>query len=134
MTTNNQLPVTVIGLGSMGSALAAGYLKAGYPTTVWNRSVGRADDLVAAGANRAATVSEAIEASPLVIICLLDYRTVSGLLEPVGALLEGKVLVNLTTGTPEEAREMARWAEARGATISTVSLWPARQVSDGQRR
>ncbi|WP_164817436.1 hypothetical protein [Paenibacillus lautus] len=29
--------------------------------------------------------------------------------------MEGKVLVNLTIGTPKEAREMARWAEVRGA-------------------
>lgn len=115
MTTNYPLPVTVIGLGSMGRALAAAYLKAGHPTVVWNRSAGKADDLVAAGANRAATVSEAIAASPLVIVCVLDYRTVTELLEPIGDSLEGKVLVNLTTGTPEEAREMARWAEACGA-------------------
>ncbi|HZG13616.1 MAG TPA: NAD(P)-binding domain-containing protein [Candidatus Bathyarchaeia archaeon] len=114
MTANNQLPVTVIGLGSMGRALAAAYLKAGHPTTVWNRSEGKADDLVAAGANRAATLREAIAASPLVIICVLDYRTVMELLVPNEDSLEGKVLVNLTTGTPEEARETARWAESRG--------------------
>lgn len=115
MIASKRIPVTVIGLGSMGRALAAAYLKAGYPTTVWNRSAGKGDDLVAAGAIRAATLKEAITASSLVIICVFDYQTVMGLLDSVGDSLEGKVLVNLTTGTPDEAREAARWSEARGA-------------------
>lgn len=114
MTANNLLPVSVIGLGSMGRALAAAYLKAGHPTTVWNRSPRKADDLVVKGAKRTTTVSEAIAISPLVIICVLDYQTVRMLLDPIADSLEGKVLVNLTTGTPEEAREMAQWSEAHG--------------------
>lgn len=114
-TVHPRTPVSVIGLGSMGHALAAAYLKAGHPTTVWNRSAAKADDLVAAGAHRAASANEAVAASPLVIICVFDYRTASELLGSAEHSLDGKVLVNLTTGTPEEAREMARWAAARGA-------------------
>lgn len=109
------IPVTVIGLGSMGRALAAAFLKAGHPTTVWNRSAGKAEDLLLAGANLATTVSEAIAASPLVIVCLFDYRAIRELFDPIGVSFEGKVFVNLTTGTPEEAREMNRWATARDA-------------------
>jgi len=44
--------VTVIGLGSMGSALAGAVLEAGYPTTVWNRTAGKAEPLVRRGAAR----------------------------------------------------------------------------------
>jgi 3-hydroxyisobutyrate dehydrogenase-like beta-hydroxyacid dehydrogenase len=47
--------VTVIGLGAMGSALAAAVLAGGYPTTVWNRSPERTQPLVASGAVAAAT-------------------------------------------------------------------------------
>ena len=45
-----QTSITVIGLGNMGSALAEAFLKAGYTTTVWNRTPEKADNLVAKGA------------------------------------------------------------------------------------
>lgn len=57
--------MTVIGLGAMGSALAETFLATGHRTTVWNRSADKADDLVAKGAVRAATVTDAAAASPL---------------------------------------------------------------------
>src|SRR5829696_271738 len=99
--------VTVIGLGAMGSALAAAVLAAGYPTTVWNRSPQRAEPLVARGAAAAATPGEAIEASRLVIVCLLDMASVTDVLDPAKDVLAGRVLVNLTNGTPAQARDLA---------------------------
>jgi 3-hydroxyisobutyrate dehydrogenase-like beta-hydroxyacid dehydrogenase len=107
--------VTVIGLGLMGRALAEPFLQDGRPTTVWNRSPGKADDLVARGAVRAATAAEAVAASPLVVMCVRDNDAVRAILEPVGDALDGRVLVNLTSGTPEQARELAGWAAERGA-------------------
>jgi glutamyl-tRNA reductase len=55
MTTNNSVQVSVLGLGAMGSALAGALVKAGYATAVWNRTPEKADDLVAQGAQAAAT-------------------------------------------------------------------------------
>ncbi|WP_410585042.1 NAD(P)-dependent oxidoreductase [Amycolatopsis sp. lyj-108] len=108
------VPVTVIGLGAMGKALAATFLAAGHPTTVWNRSAGKADGLVADGATRAATITEAVTASPLVVVCLLDYPVLHEILDPVGDTLAGRALVNLTNGTPDQARETATWAARHG--------------------
>ncbi|WP_179889065.1 NAD(P)-binding domain-containing protein, partial [Streptomyces sp. f51] len=48
-------PLTLLGLGSMGAALARTWLAAGHPLTVWNRSPGRTAELAAAGARVAAT-------------------------------------------------------------------------------
>jgi len=107
--------VTVFGLGLMGRALAEQFLKDGRPTTVWNRSPSKADDLIARGAVRAATAAEAVAASPLVIMCVLDNDVVRAILEPVGEALDGRILVNLTSGTPDQARELAAWAAERGA-------------------
>ena len=42
--------VTVIGLGLMGQALARVFLKAGHPTTVWNRTAAKAEPLAKLGA------------------------------------------------------------------------------------
>jgi 3-hydroxyisobutyrate dehydrogenase-like beta-hydroxyacid dehydrogenase len=108
-------PVTVIGLGAMGRALAAAFLAGGYPTIVWNRTADKADGLVSNGATRASTVSEALAASPLAIVCVLDYATVHEILDPVAEALSGRVIVNLTNGTPKQARESAAWATELGA-------------------
>ncbi|WP_191259360.1 NAD(P)-dependent oxidoreductase [Amycolatopsis oliviviridis] len=106
-------PVTVVGLGSMGSALAGAFLAAGHPTTVWNRTASKADSLVARGASRAGTADEAVRASPLTIACLTTYEDTRAALEP--ASLTGRALVTLNSGSPAGARRMAEWATSRGA-------------------
>ncbi|MFE2556375.1 NAD(P)-dependent oxidoreductase [Streptomyces sp. NPDC055103] len=107
-------PVTVLGLGLMGQALARALLKEGHATTVWNRSTGKDGDLLADGATAAATPDEAVDASPLVLVCLSTYDAVRAVLAPLTGRLAGRTLVNLTSGTPEQARESARWAEEHG--------------------
>lgn len=110
-----EVPVAVIGLGLMGQALAGAFLRAGHPTTVWNRTAAKADPLVAEGAARAGSVAEAVAAGSLVVVCVTDYAALAALRPLIGAVLGGKVLVNLTSGTSEEAREAAEWVDAVGA-------------------
>lgn len=107
-------PVTVIGLGNMGAALAAALLANGHPTTVWNRSPVKAEPLVARGARLAATPEEAVAASPLILACVLDDGALHAVLDPVAEALAGKALVNVTSGSPEQAGEAAKWAESLG--------------------
>lgn len=111
MTDNT---VTVLGLGAMGRALVETLLTGGYQVTVWNRSPGKATELVAKGAREAATPAAAVEASRLVVACLLDHSSVHEVLDPVAGALADRTLVNLTTSTPAEARELAAWAGGRG--------------------
>ncbi|GGT04952.1 3-hydroxyisobutyrate dehydrogenase [Streptomyces kurssanovii] len=115
MNNEPDTPVTVIGLGLMGQALAGAFLKAGHPTTVWNRTAAKADQLVADGALLAPTVGEAIKAGSLTIICVTDYEAVRELLGASDVELHGTTLINLTSGDAAQAREAARWAEQRGA-------------------
>ncbi|MCF2533225.1 NAD(P)-dependent oxidoreductase [Yinghuangia soli] len=107
-------PVTVLGLGPMGQALASAFLAAGHPTTVWNRTPGRAGRLLEHGAVEAPTAAEAIAAGGLVVVCVLDYEAVRAVVEPNAAALKGRTLVNLTAGTPDDARATARWAGEHG--------------------
>ncbi|MDN0194887.1 NAD(P)-binding domain-containing protein [Streptomyces sp. S.PNR 29] len=114
MTTDHSAQVSVLGLGAMGSALAAALVKAGYTTTVWNRSPGKADDLVAQGAQAAATAGDAVRAGQLVIACLLDHASVHEVLDPLSPELAGRTLINVTTTTPAQSRETAAWAARAG--------------------
>ncbi|MGW0863013.1 NAD(P)-dependent oxidoreductase [Streptomyces sp. NPDC002611] len=116
MTDNavvSRTPLTLLGAGAMGTALARAWLAAGHPVTVWNRTPARAEALAAEGATVAASAAEAVAANRLVVACLLDDASVGDALE--GADLAGRDLVNLTTGTPAEGRARAAWAEAGGA-------------------
>ncbi|WP_395571503.1 NAD(P)-dependent oxidoreductase [Streptomyces sp. BK79] len=106
-------PLTVLGAGAMGAALARAWLAAGHPVTVWNRTPARAEALAADGATVAASAAEAVAANRLVIVCLLDDASVGAALE--GVDLTGRDLVNLTTGTPADGRARAAWATERGA-------------------
>jgi 3-hydroxyisobutyrate dehydrogenase-like beta-hydroxyacid dehydrogenase len=113
MTGNDHMPVTVIGLGSMGSALAEAFVRAGHPTTVWNRTASKAEPLVDKGAVAARTVREAVAASPLVVVCLSTFDATMDTL--AGTEVAGRTLVTLNTGTPPGARRMADWASRHGA-------------------
>ncbi|MFF2809400.1 NAD(P)-dependent oxidoreductase [Streptomyces sp. NPDC058000] len=115
MNNTTETPVTVIGLGRMGQALAGAFLKAGHPTTVWNRTASKADQLVAEGALLAPTVGDALKAGSLTIVCVTDYQGMHGLLGAGDIELDGLTLVNLTSGDSAQAREAAQWAEQRGA-------------------
>ena len=46
----NNTRVGFVGLGTMGSAMAANLARAGFDLTVWNRTPGRAAPLIALGA------------------------------------------------------------------------------------
>ncbi|MEV4396372.1 NAD(P)-binding domain-containing protein [Nonomuraea sp. NPDC049607] len=114
MTKDRRTPVTVVGLGLMGEALAGAFLRDGRPTTVWNRTAARADRLVERGAVRAGSAREAVAAAPLVVVCLTGYDAVREVLDPLADVLEGRVLVNLTSGTSAEARDTAGWVARHG--------------------
>lgn len=111
---SNPVPVTVLGLGEMGRALAGALVDGGHPTTVWNRSPAKAQPLAGHGAIAAGTVEVAVAANPLIIACLLDHASVHEVLDPVVSSLRGRALVNVTTTTPNQARELADWAGRHG--------------------
>lgn len=112
---NMKTPVTVLGLGEMGSAIAKTLVDRGYRTTVWNRTASRAAPLAALGAAVAPTAADAVAASPLVIVCLLDSTAVDAVLGTIDAAVSGKVMVNVTSGSPAQARGNAEWSVAHGA-------------------
>ncbi|SHL11002.1 3-hydroxyisobutyrate dehydrogenase [Pseudonocardia thermophila] len=109
--------LTFIGLGPMGQAMVRVLLAAGHRVTVWNRTASRADDLVTAGAVRAATPAEAVAANELVILSLTDYQAMYDVLGPAQDVLRGRVVVNLSSDSPGRTRAAAQWLAERGAQL-----------------
>jgi 3-hydroxyisobutyrate dehydrogenase-like beta-hydroxyacid dehydrogenase len=105
--------VSVIGTGRMGSALAAALHNKGFSTTVWNRTSSKTAALARLGLRVAESLKAAALASDVVIVNISDYRTTQQLLQDPGvaSALGGKILVQLTSGIPEEARHMQSWAK-----------------------
>ncbi len=98
----------------MGQALVTALLKAGIPATVWNRTPGKADGVTAAGATEAESADAAVAAADVVVVCLFDHASVHETLDPLVDRLRGRVVVNLTTTSPEQARDLHGWAAEAG--------------------
>lgn len=115
-THSAQSAVTVLGLGPMGRSLAGAFLDAGLPTTVWNRTPGKDRELVARGAVGARSAQEAVTASGLIVVCVVDYDASDAVLrrDAVTDALKGRTVVNLTADTPDRARDSAHWAAGHG--------------------
>jgi 3-hydroxyisobutyrate dehydrogenase-like beta-hydroxyacid dehydrogenase len=109
--------VSALGLGLMGSALARSLVDSGHDVTVWNRSPAKMDPLVRMGAAPASTVAAAVEASPIVLVNIDDYPSTRALFDPPDVVekLSGRVIVQLSTGAPQEAREFEEWLNSQGA-------------------
>ena len=108
-----------LGLGVMGSPMAAHLLRAGHQVTVYNRTVAKAQGWVLQyGGRFAATPREAASGADVVFCCVGnddDLRSV--VLGEQGALAgmtEGAVLVDHTTASATVARELHAAARARG--------------------
>ncbi|KAF2159740.1 hypothetical protein M409DRAFT_60517 [Zasmidium cellare ATCC 36951] len=111
-----QQDITVLGLGAMGSALALAFRKAGLETHVWNRTVDRpgVKAVLADGGQLKDTAASALEASSLIIVCLYDYESIYSVLSTASKEeFASKTIVNLTNGTPSEARAMSSWMRER---------------------
>ncbi|MEE1751915.1 NAD(P)-dependent oxidoreductase [Streptomyces sp. SP18CS02] len=130
MTSNTagRTSITVLGLGNLGQALAAAFLSEGHPTTVWNRSPHKAEQLVARGATLAATPADAVGASDIVVVTVLDYDTVREVLRPAAGALAGRTVVNLTTGTPGAARDLGAWTADQGAAYVDGAVYAVPQT------
>lgn len=111
--------VTVIGLGPMGRAIARAFLAASVDVTVWNRTAAKADDLVELGAKRAVTVADALDANELAVISLTHYQAMYDVLGLAPDRLEGKVIANLSSDSPQKARAGASWVLDHGARFLT---------------
>lgn len=117
-----------LGLGAMGSRLAARLLKAGYPMVVYNRSREKAQPLARLGAQVADTPGALAAQCSVVFSSLSDDVAVQDVLQghdDKGALAEarpGTTFVEMSTILPQTSRALAAAAHARGLQMLDAAI------------
>jgi len=113
--------VGFVGLGTMGSAMAANVARAGFPLTVWNRTPGRAGPLVELGSVEAPSPRQLAAACDVVVACLTDSPQVAAVVfGPDGlaeGLREGALFVDCSTISPDRARDFAERLRSQGVAM-----------------
>lgn len=115
------MQIGFIGLGQMGSAIAANLIAAGHDVTLWNRTLGKATPLIAAGARVADSPAE-VAACPVVATMLADDAAVEAVVfGPQGLLAAPRPSLHVslsTIGLALADRLDAAHAEAGGGYVS----------------
>jgi 2-hydroxy-3-oxopropionate reductase len=113
--------VGFIGLGVMGKPMARNLLKRGFALVVHSRSQGPVDELVAAGATRAASAADVARAATRIVMMLPDgpdvQRVLAGPDGVFSALQPGTIVIDMSTIAPATARALASEATTRGASM-----------------
>ena len=110
-----------MGLGIMGTPMAANLLKAGYPVMIYNRSPEKAAPLVQQGAGLASHPKALARATDVVIAMVTGPEALQDLLwgpdGAGGAFNHSKVFINMSSVSPGYTRELARELEPTGVTF-----------------
>src|SRR3954447_9201283 len=115
--------VAFLGLGRMGVAMARHVVEAGHELHVWNRTPGRAAELVAAGAVEEKTVADAVSEADAVVLMLFGPDSVREVLQDVlAAAPDGVLVVDGTTIGPDAAHEFAGLCAERGARYADAPV------------
>jgi 3-hydroxyisobutyrate dehydrogenase len=113
--------VGFIGLGTMGAAMAANVARAGFPLVVWNRTPGRAGELLEHGAEEAHSPAELASRVDLVVTCVTDTPDLGEVLfdEAGVAAAEPRpaIVIDCSTVSPIATRAFAAQLDERGIAL-----------------
>ena len=110
-----------IGLGSMGSRIAARLLAKGHTVTGYNRTRAKAEWLIERGVHLAESPREVARSADLVFTMVTDSAALEAIASGPDGVLEGlsagKTFVEMSTVNPETTRSLSAQARARGAEM-----------------
>lgn len=125
MTSDTTSSIAVLGLGAMGSALVRAVAAAGTPVQAWSRSPRTLADIGFAEPRQVTlheSPTDAAAAADLVVVCVRDQAAAREVLDVIAPVSVGRLVVNLTTGTPDQSAATAREARASGLTYVTGAI------------
>lgn len=106
-----------IGTGVMGTSMAFNLMKAGYSLNVYNRTRGRAESLIEAGAAWMDNAGQVAAASEIIITMVGYPRDVEEIYLGADGIVDnatvGSVLIDMTTSSPLLARRIYEQARAK---------------------
>jgi 3-hydroxyisobutyrate dehydrogenase-like beta-hydroxyacid dehydrogenase len=127
-------PVGFMGLGAMGSPMAANILRAEYPLTVYNRSAAKTGPLAELGARVAPGPRELAHASDVIIAMVTDSQALDALLWGTGgaaaALDQSKIFINMSTVPPRYTRELRERLAPSGVTFIDAPVSGSRKPAE----
>ena len=128
------MKIGFIGLGIMGSAMAANLVKAGFDLTVWNRSTDSSNLLAGLGATIAASPRIVTERTDFVIAMMANPDAVeavrSGSDGIIAGLSKGKGFIDMSTVSVETSMESARLAHEAGALFLEAPVAGSRKPAE----
>lgn len=126
--------IAYLGLGTMGSRMAANLLKANYPVTVWNRTEEKCEPLVARGATEASTPAEAVADAGLFMVCLSNDTAVEAVLHGEDGILNGvhsgQIAVDMSTVHPDTSRREAEAYAEHGVRFLDAPVFGSRDEAE----
>ena len=129
MDNVNKKNISVIGLGSMGFALAETLLKADFNISVWNRTSSKAQKLENKGANICSTPNEAFKNSQYIVASLSNYEAWNNIIDSnqIDMDLSGKTIIQLTTGSIDEVTALNDWVKKYNGDLleGIISCFPS---------
>jgi len=124
--TANTTRLGYIGLGGMGSRIAARLLAAGYEVSTFDQNPAKRDALKAKGARASESVLELTRSVDVVLSCLTDDQAVGDVYFGAGGVLENAkpetVVIEMSTILPETSRELASKASQVGVQAMDVAI------------
>lgn len=108
-------PIGLLGVGLLGTALAERMLAGKLAVLGYDLDPSRGSALVQPGGFFAATASEIAAACNTIVLCLPDSAIVATVIQQLeGTLQPGTLLIDATTGDPDETAALATRVKTRG--------------------
>jgi 3-hydroxyisobutyrate dehydrogenase-like beta-hydroxyacid dehydrogenase len=128
------MKIGFVGLGIMGSAMAANLVKAGLPVTVWNRSSEARNLLAGMGAATVPSPRAVAERCDITIAMMANPDAVATVRDGADGILaglsNGKGYIDMSTVDAETSRESARLAHAAGALFLEAPVAGSRKPAE----
>lgn len=127
--------IAYLGMGTMGSGMAANLKKAGHDVTAWNRTPKTSPVLQAADLRVTTDLAQALDGAEVVMYCLSDDKAVDDLVFGDHALLEkvpaGATVIDLSTIDPATSQKEREAFEAKGHDFLDAPVFGTKGEAEG---
>src|SRR5213596_754650 len=125
--------ISYLGLGTMGSGMAANLLEAGYKLTVWNRNAEKCEPFARKGARLAESPADAVRDTELVMYSLSNDQAIEevvfGANGILGGIKEGQIAMDMSTVLPATSLREQQAYSKRGVDFLDAPVFGSKQES-----